>query len=574
MSESEKTTRPGEECVRFKKRYLAGLVSTLLVTSYPFTTAAAPLFVADDNHDSKVEINGGTYDAAYNKWADAVIFASGTGKEINARDITITTTDETNDNKSVFVENGATVTLNKATINSAVLRSSGGTLNLYGVDINNAMSTNIVSAAQNGFLNIKDSTINFLNGIYGYGLVTADGVTVDIDNLTTNGEGYFAETNGKINNSTFNHSSIFTGMASVGSTLTLDNTHIFNKHIDSNGRGGAGFSLTKKSNIDFQHGTIESAGKALEIIASEFTGNDLKISSMLDRAVEATQGSTLTLTDTEVGGTIGIYANASTVNLTDVDIRLEAPAASVVYSQGIWLLNTTNCTGTCGTAQLTRTNVETKGDTSHAISVTAGASAKIDDSVLITHGEKAYGVHIAGGNSSASPSVVTMTGGEITTSGKDSHGVLVRNGQMSKAILKDMTIANSGEYSAAMGVWEGASLEATNVTVNSSGLNSDIFYLRDGSALLRNKLTVRDSTLVNSQGNAIYGHGFSKILLQNSTVTAKGRLLTAYSGSDIQLDLDKTIATGDIKAAADASVTLSLLNASRLTGAVSGVNDF
>ncbi|MTH48793.1 hypothetical protein GJV78_21655, partial [Escherichia alba] len=85
---------------------------------------------------------------------------------------------------------------------------------------------------------------------------------------------------------------------------------------------------------------------------------------------------------------------------------------------------------------------------------------------------------------------------------------------------------------------------------------------------------MRDSTLVNGQGNAIYGHGFSDILLQNSTVTAKGRLLTAYSGSDIQLDLDKTIATGDIKAAADASVTLSLLNASRLTGAVSGVNDF
>ena len=375
MSESEKTARPGGECVRFKKRYLAGLVSTLLVTSYPFTTAAAPLFAADDNHDSKVEINGGTYDAAYNKWADAVIFASGVGKEINAKDITITTTDDTNDNKSVFVENGATVTLNKATINSAVLRSSGGTLNLHGVDINNVMSTNIVSATQNGFLNIRDSTINFLNGIYGYGLVTNDGVTVDIDNLTTNGEGYFAESNGKINNSTFNHSSLYTAMAGVGSTLTLDNTHFFNNYAS----WGGGFSLTKKSNVDFQHGTIESAGKALEIIASEFTGNDLKITSRLDRAIEASQGSTLTLTDTEIGGTIGIYANASTVNLTDVDIKLEVPAASVVYGQGIWLLNTTNCTGAFGTEQITSANVETKGDTSNAISVTPRANAKKDD---------------------------------------------------------------------------------------------------------------------------------------------------------------------------------------------------
>ncbi|MFD1804460.1 autotransporter outer membrane beta-barrel domain-containing protein [Mixta tenebrionis] len=573
MSELKHHVRIKADGVKFKKRYLAGLVSTLLITGYPLSSPAAPLFVVDDEHDQNLEINGGTYDAAFSDWADAVIVANGPGKKINASDITINTSDAALDNKAVSVENGATVTLNNATINGGYLRSSGSTIKLNNSEINTTLGSNVLSVSDNSSLTLDNSSINFVNDQFGYALTTSNGVTLDINRLTTNGALYIADAKGSLDNSEINHSSIFNAMGVDNSTLAITNSNVVNNNTDS----GTGLNLTNNSKVNFQHGTIKSAGKALGIIASEFTGNDLTITSAQHRAIEASQLSKLTLNNSTINGTIGIYANSSEVNLTDVNILLDASPTPISYGWGLWLQNVQNCTGLCGTGTITRTRIETKGNDAYGMSVSAGAQATADDLTVITHGNKSTGVNLSGSDTSKAASTLTLTNSNITTYGNEAHGVLVRNGHDKKvnhAELDSVTITTSGEYSGALGIWEGASLNASNLTVNNSGINSDIFYMRDGSAEMRNQLTVENGTLENTEGNGIYGHGFSDILLKDSTITVKGKLLNAVTGSDVKLDLDHVTAKGNITAAEVSNANIKLLNSSNLTGTVTGVNSF
>jgi autotransporter family porin len=558
--------------VRFRKRYLAGLVSTLLVTGYSLSSSAAPIFVVDDEHEQDLDLRGGEYEAKFSDWENATIFASGPKRTITANDITINTSDAALDNKAVSVENGAVVILNNSTINGGYLRSTGATIELNDTSINATLGSNVLSVNSNSTLNINNSTINFVNNQFGYALTTSNGVTLDINNLTTNGALYIADAKGSLNNSTVNHTSIFNAMAVNNSNLAITGTKINNNHADS----GTGLSLTNNSKVNFQDGHIKSTGKALEIISSEFIGKNLNITSSKNRAIEASQLSKISLTDSNIKGNIGIFANSSEVKLTDVNIDLDASPTPISYGWGLWVQNVQNCTGECGTAVITRTKIETKGDDAYGVSISAGAHAKAEELTVNTSGDKAIGINLSGSNTSKIASTLTLKNSAITTSGDDAHGVVVRNGRDTKintADLTDVTINTSGEYSAALGVWEGASVKATNLTVNNSGPNSDIFYMRDGSAALRNQLTVENSTLNNSQGNGIYGHGFSDILLKDSTITVKEKLLKAFTGSDVKLDLDNVTAKGDVTAAGDAGINMNLINASSLTGAITAAED-
>ncbi|WP_159567255.1 autotransporter outer membrane beta-barrel domain-containing protein [Budvicia diplopodorum] len=536
------------------------------MSSSPAIVSAVQL-IADKQNGSKRGLNGGEYTNTGPMLAEAAVIAAGAGYQIDANGLNINVPDSmaSSIEASVYVSQGAGITLsNSALTNSRVLASgSGSKLTFNSVSVTTPNAGNAIM--------VKDRATAQLNGVTvgpdNYLAVMAtNGANVEINNLRALSGIYLSASTGNLRHSRIDTASnVGVGVVNDKSNLLIEDSTIYGK--------AGGITVTNEGTLTFKRGEIKSDGNALVINQdSAFSGSNVSIIAGR-QAIQALAGSSVKLDGfSRMQGQAGIYADGVKLDFTDVQIN----TLGVNVGHGIWLQNLDDlCASGCETATLNRVNIDTMGTVSHGLYFTVGAKADIDNSAIATHGDRSIGIYVAGSSSSYSPSALKLTNSSVTTDGVRSRGIMVRNYTDSGRITSELDSVNvltQGESSAALVVWEGSRLNGTNVIAKTTGLDSPVLDVAGGSAIKRNTVTLTGGSLTSTQNVGVVVDGFSDISLSNMSVSGTSGFVTAEGLADATVALNRVNADGDTSVLSGGRLNMTLDNASYMKGRVNGAS--
>ncbi|SFD29248.1 autotransporter outer membrane beta-barrel domain-containing protein [Pragia fontium] len=552
----------------FKKRYLISLMSAVLFSTSSSSLFAAQL-IADSVHGSQIGIDGGEFINAGTGLTDAAVIASGIGYEIDASNLNIKVPDAlaTAADAGVYVEQGGKITLTDSDISNAriIAADEGSKLILNGVTLSTPEAGNAITVRDKAEVEFNNVTIS---GDHYLSLLASNNTKLTIDNLNSSAGIYLTSgSSGTLKNSDIKAiSNIGVAVTLSGSDLRIDNSKLF-------GRGG-GMVITNQGSAKFYGGILRAETGALSINQnSTFEGDNVEIISDSRRAVQITQGSSLTLSgNSKISGLDGIYADSAKLDLSDLAITTTGSN----LGHGIWLQNLDrSCITGCDTMQLKRSTIDTVGTSSNGVYLTVGAKADIDNTVITTLGNSSMGVYVSGSSSSYSPSSLKLTNSQINTSGESARGVYLRNytdaGQVT-GTLDSVKITTGGLYSAALALAEGVSVMGSNVTLESNGEYTTALEVIAGTAGKSNSLTLNGGKITSNKGAAISTAGFSTINLSHMDISGLTGVIVAGASANTDMTMNQVNATGDITAAQGSQVNLQLNNASVLKGSITGTN--
>jgi hypothetical protein len=262
-----------------------------------------------------------------------------------------------------------------------------------------------------------------------------------------------------------------------------------------------------------------------------------------------------------------LATTGSSITLTDSTIQADAAGANGAFA-----------TGAGSVVTLTGVTIDANGDGAHAVMATQGGTLLLEDVVMTTSD-----VHSGAVATDRGSGTITMTGGSATTSGQDSP-----------AIYSTGAISATGATLTATGA-EAAAIEGANsITLVDCDLSSTIadkwgvmiYQSMSGDATgTKGTFTMTGGTLsyAGTSGPLFFVTNSTGIItLTGVTVTnASGVLLDASAsrwgtdganGGTAILTASGETLTGDVRADELSTVSMTLQDASALTGTVTGAS--
>jgi autotransporter family porin len=281
--------------------------------------------------------------------------------------------------------------------------------------------------------------------------------------------------------------------------------------------------------------------------------------------------SSVTTSGDEAMGVIVRAGSAATLQDTDISTSgAGANGVSVVKDPGELDHTTFDMTGG---------SITTSGDSSKGVVVNNGSFADLDGVSIDTSGLDSVGLVSTGTGANGVRSSLYLTDGSVKTSGDGATGVLAENGGI--VSISGSSIITSGDNAAAVSVaGEGSKVVLTNSNVSAQGAGSAAAQVNGGT------LNVSGGSLTSSLGNTIDVGGAtpSTINLSNSTQISNGTGVFVQVNDEnaaLSLNLDQRVrAQGDINGVdsngdgqISATTDMTLSNLSSWQGSTNGAVD-
>lgn len=281
--------------------------------------------------------------------------------------------------------------------------------------------------------------------------------------------------------------------------------------------------------------------------------------------------SSVTTSGDEAMGVVVRAGSAATLQDTDISTSgARANGVSVVKDPGELDHTTFDMTGG---------SITTTGDSSKGVVVNNGSFAELDGVSIDTSGLDSVGLVSTGTGANGVRSSLYLTDGSVKTSGDGATGVLAENGGI--VSISGSSIITSGDNAAAVSVaGEGSKVELTNSNVSAQGAGSAAAQVNGGT------LNVSGGSLTSSLGNTIDVGGAtpSTINLSNSTQISNGTGVFVQVNDEnaaLSLNLDQRVrAQGDINGVdsngdgqISATTDMTLSNLSSWQGSTNGAVD-
>jgi autotransporter family porin len=531
-----------------------------------------------------------------------------------------TTIDSSSDG-ALAITNGKTATLDPTagpSPGAIVLNSTDNTGAGYGINI--ADGAAIINPGSGG---VSITT----TGISGIGIIVQPFAVLDTATLNANGVSITTSGNGAFgvwatglgSNVTLTNASIATGGAGGTATLargvevdTAGKATISDSTIQTTGPGGAGVyvfgplssatlnnvaittsgstdlsgifefgahgvSVANGASITINGGTIHTSGTpsgitgAYGVLAdgaqATISGTAITTTGQIGNGISAHDGATVQASNV----TINTSGEATAANIGSYGINVQSGSTATVTNGSITTQGTTGiglrASGAGSTINATGTQVETSGTSASAVVATIGGSVLLDNPVLITHGQGAYGILVGTGASATLQ--VTTTGGSssVTTTGANADAVRVGSGGSFTSNGATLQATGSGANGLTLIGGLGAiALAASGADSGSGNLTATTSAaLPAPSSVETANLT--DSVLNSGQAAAIAVIGpDATINLTGSTVTGASALLTVTSGATgpgvATVNANASTLTGAAQTDSASTSTLNLSNGS------------
>jgi hypothetical protein len=359
----------------------------------------------------------------------------------------------------------------------------------------------------------------------------------------------------------------------IAGTSSQTNTAGTSTTTNSNGSKPA-----NNANISTTSSTTSAAYSLASGSASQ-TGQTYSAVNTDESAVYVSNTGNLTLTDATVttSGSTSSTDNSSFVGLNAAVLTTSGGTLSMTNSQVTSSgagANGVFSTGSGSTVTLANDKITASGDGGHAVMATQGGTMNISDVDMSTSGASASAIATDRGGGS-----ITVTGGTVKTSGMNSAGIY----STGKITVTNTTFTSTGA--------EAAVIEGGNsITLNNASLTSSktgkwgvmIYQSMSGDAQgTKGTFSMAGGSLAYTatDGPLFYvTNSTAVILLKGVNLTAASRTLvkattgnwgnSGSNGGTVLLTADGQTLTGKLVADAISSLTLTLQNGSRLTGAV------
>ncbi len=390
---------------------------------------------------------------------------------------------------------GANAAAVQASYGSQITSGGGNTLHTYG-----AGSTG-VAATTGGSVSLGSDTVT---AELGNG-VSADGAG---SSITTNGTTIL--TNG----------GTYGAYAKNGGSITLASGSVTNASTAAGAMGiaavGAGSAITGTNVALSAKGEYTSPGELSNVVSVSngatisLTGGSISsLSSQFGRGILASTAGTATATGVAIS-TVGnssnavhAYSNQKTTAATSDSASIQLNGGSIATSgQDAYGLSAQNINGVIATNATgsASTTITTTGINAYGAVAYNGAALNLKNTQISTSGLGALGVSINKMSAAQVPgsvptpnvaSTLAMTGGGVTTSGEDAHGVAVMAG--STATLNQSIIAVTGVNASGVRVETGSTASLTGGSVSSIGNDFGVGLYSTGTG---SKITATDVAVV------------------------------------------------------------------------------
>ena len=555
------------------------------------------------------------------------LFATGTGSQINATDVAVSTAGDSSN--GVVTTNGGTTTLNGGSINTtgnaayAVSTNSGGLVSLSGTTIGTTGNGSGGLGINGGEIDATNVTItttgayDFVSGQHSYGVYngpfesfTSGGVAKLTDvSISTQGvemHGVLTDTGGA---TTILGGSIATSGAGAHAILSENGGTTI---VNISASGPATLSTTGTSAPDgssaaavvaYNGGTVQLTGATVTTSGAGSIGLVVLggTSSLSVNGISvATSGGIDSATGDHADGAFnGPYLPGGLISGGLMSLNNSTIATSGSGADGV-------VTDVGGTTTLTETKVSTSGVGAVGIESTAGGVTNISGGSVNTAGQDAHALFVTGSGSQANLSGA----GTFTTTGAGAIGLYAALGGAISATGSTMTtIATSGGVSPATGLGAygvnadgaGAQIKLGSATITTSGAGAAGLYASDrtasgaaGTITATGTLNVQ-TTNAATAAVALQGNGATIAATGGGTITAAGTAIAFMGGtgqsatfdnfaignlsgdlvfadpSIATVNFNNTIAnagTNNLLNATNGSIVTFNANASTLTGAI------
>jgi len=331
-------------------------------------------------------------------------------------------------------------------------------------------------------------------GSYASGIVAATGGIIDVTGarIETLGDGALGiEVSGTGSAVTASNSSIETsGYYSIGASAHTSELVLDNVNVTTNGMTSHGVSADYSGTVTMNAGSVTTNDmNAYGLLSTQtdalLTANDVKATTNGERAVgaAAVQGGTLHLNGGEIAtfgdnasGVLAAYG-ATTVEINGTKIRTYGSHADT----GSSAVSGTGSVGVYATdaadVSIRRADIETAGTLSHAVQADRGSTLTIADSNLATTGLTGYGVRLIGSGTSAD---IART--NIEAKGDNARGIIASEGASFDA--ENVTIKTTGTNSFGINTQHaGSRADLSKVSVTTTGVGSHGLFVNSGSAV-------------------------------------------------------------------------------------------
>ncbi|NBF04562.1 autotransporter outer membrane beta-barrel domain-containing protein [Pseudomonas sp. Fl5BN2] len=487
----------------------------------------------------------------------------GAGGQATLTDVNITTGGSDFATGAVSTGAGSQLTLNDAQITTSGSQSrgvsvtAGGQAQLSGGSIDTSGNqADALSASGNGsVIQASNMTLNTHSTGSTRGVTASAGVSVQLDRVTVNSEGFLGAMS----------------VDGLGSSISAD-------RVTVNASNGRGVSVTSAS-LTFSNGVINAKG------------DGIYLSSQYQKPGGTAVVSNTTIT-TQNGYGINVNASGASADLDNVHIITDSGAAIWMPGSNTRVDVKNSILETHGTQALAIDNrggvftmdggvISTQGNSAHALYASpdtggspgavfnvsgtlietsglgavgalarlSGANITLNDSRIVTHGDLAHGLFASGRGAS-----VQLVDSDVLTAGEQAYGLSISNN--ASTLFQGASVGTGGAQ--AHGIFSYATLTGVvnNVEVNASRIET-----QDGAGILVNGggLTTHltDSVLIGRRG----GQPGTALWI---TDRASGVLAGA-----VKLDAVRSHLQGDVLVDAG-SLQLSLADHSSLDGAIKG----
>ncbi|WP_157664841.1 autotransporter family protein [Bordetella genomosp. 9] len=332
-------------------------------------------------------------------------------------------------------------------------------------------------------------------------------------------------------------------MDAVAGTLNATGTT-----ITTLGNNSHGAYLSSGSTGAFSNVVVDTSGRY---------SNGIDISSGSTAAIAS---SGITIRGLESYGVVAQGAG-STATMTQGSI-MQLGERGVVYGAGAGAI-------AGGSLALIGTTVTTSNNVDAGQVSDPGSTLRLDGAALTTQGDNGRGVHASSGG------VATLSAASVKTSGANAFALYSEGsgGGVSSAIKGDALVSTAGAGASALAVSNGGAIDLTGSTVTAAAADAHGVYAFGGTGA-PNAVTLTGSEL-HAGGDLVRADGAAlsvTLNAMNDTSSGSGLVLNALNGANVNLIVDATALTGDIKADSGSTASVVLNRGSVLTGSIDPVS--
>jgi outer membrane autotransporter protein len=541
----------------------AGAVGTVradhvLVANGQSKTSTDQSYSTSSNQPAIQAINGGTILSTGDNveifpGGTTGVEAEGSGSEITANTPTIHDTEPAQTGISaVSAVGGGVVNLNAGTIgiegsNSIGLLGENGTITVSGPLAISMTGVNSygVEASGSGVVQLNPGTNISTSGPGGLGVFAVNGGTVTANGITIT-------TSGLVLPGGFNSD----GAATIGGTISLANSSITTSGINADGLhvlGGngkiIGTNLTIMTSGLSAHGAEADNGGVISL-----NGGIIGITGANNAALLANNASIT------VSGPLAISAtgvNSYGVEATNSGLVQINPGATIATSGlgGLGIFAANGGVITANGITITTSGLLLPGGFNADGAATMGGTIRLDDSSIITRGDRGDGLHVLGGSgeiigtnltivtagrsaagaAADNGGLIQLSGGSISTSGAGSYGLLASNG--GNIVGSGISVTTSGGRIPLLNTADGAAaltgpagpgtIDLVNSTIEANGLGANGLSVSG----VGSTISLSNSNIVSSQGNGALVENGANLTLSGSSLTALIHGIVAAGGT-------------------------------------------